>query len=70
MAAVGYLYIDLNLHLFKTRIHIISYIMRDILLKVVSYSACQRIDFLLYWIWKFITMFTKTHQWTVSWDSL
>jgi len=34
-----------------------------------SYSACQRIACWLYGAWRFITMFTKAHHWTLFWTS-
>jgi len=32
-------------------------------------SACQNIAYFLYWTWRFITMFTNAHHWTLSWAS-
>jgi hypothetical protein len=41
----------------------------DILLKVGSSSTCQRTDCFLYGTWRFVTVFTKTRHWTLSWAS-
>jgi len=42
---------------------------QDILWKVDSYSACQRIATFLYGTWRVITIFTKACHWTLSWGS-
>jgi hypothetical protein len=42
---------------------------QDILWKVHSYSDCQRIACFHYGTQRFITVFTKTHHWTLSWAS-
>jgi hypothetical protein len=42
---------------------------QDILWKVDSYSNCQRIVCFLYGTWRFVTVFTKARQWSLSWAS-
>jgi len=42
---------------------------QDILWKVHSYSACQKISYFLYGTRRFITVFTKARHWTLSWAS-
>jgi len=41
----------------------------DIIWKVSSYSACQKISCFLYGTQRFITMFTEACCWTLFWAS-
>jgi hypothetical protein len=59
------LFVEINL-----LVYLLNYSMvQDILWKVYSYSACQRIAYFLYGTQRFITMFTKAHHCTLSWAS-
>jgi len=35
----------------------------------ICHSACQKISWFLYGTRRFITVFTKARQWTISWAS-
>jgi hypothetical protein len=45
------------------------YMVRDILWKADSHSACQTVAWFLYGTRRFITVFTEARHWTLSWAS-